>query len=82
MPSDLRFVFQSTYLTHLLIRDLDGGGVKSYSSLMIIEALMKEIVVYENRFEREFTHYPRTFEVSSIRPCHYFQKMYGTSTGG
>ncbi|KAI4942845.1 hypothetical protein J4E91_009765 [Alternaria rosae] len=61
---------------------LDGGGVKSWSSLLIIEALMKEVIAFENRFERQFTHYPRSFEASNFRPCHYFHKMYGTSTGG
>jgi hypothetical protein len=43
---------------------------------------MEEVVAYENRFEREFTHYPRIFTASYFRPCHYFHKMYGTSTGG
>ncbi|KAF7672578.1 hypothetical protein GT037_009609 [Alternaria burnsii] len=61
---------------------LDGGGVKSYSSILIIEALMEEIVACENLFELEFTHYPRTFSASYFRPCHYFHKVYGTSTGG
>ena len=56
--------------------------MKSYSSILIIEALMKEVIACENRLEREFTHYPRNFEASAFRPCHYFHKMYGTSTGG
>jgi hypothetical protein len=43
---------------------------------------MEEVIACENRFEREFTHYPRTFNASNFRPCHYFHKMYGTSTGG
>ena len=43
---------------------------------------MEEVLACENRFEQEFTHYPRTFTASDFRPCHYFHKMYGTSTGG
>ena len=43
---------------------------------------MTEVIACENRFERAFTLYPRTFKASEFRPCHYFHKMYGTSTGG
>ncbi|CAN9241938.1 unnamed protein product [Alternaria alternata] len=60
----------------------DGGGVKSYSSILILEFLMDWVITFENRFEQEFTHYPRTFTASDFRPCHYFHKVYGTSTGG
>lgn len=60
----------------------DGGGVKSYSSVLIMEELMKEIARYENMFEKGFTNYPRNFNAAELRPCHYFDKMYGTSTGG
>ncbi|KAF2488674.1 FabD/lysophospholipase-like protein, partial [Lophium mytilinum] len=60
----------------------DGGGVRSYSSVLIIQELINEIARYEDIFEKEFTFYPRKFDPRSLRPCHYFDKMYGTSTGG
>ncbi|KAI4619989.1 hypothetical protein J4E83_005223 [Alternaria metachromatica] len=69
-------------LTQLVNSLTNGGGVKSWSSLLIIKALMEEVIACENRFERQFTHYPRSFEAADFRPCHYFHKMYGTSTGG
>jgi hypothetical protein len=47
-----------------------------------MQELMKEIARYEDMFEKEFTYYPRNFDAESLRPCHYFDKMYGTSTGG
>lgn len=82
MHTDPRFVSSLAVAERSLTRISDGGGVKSYSSILIIEALMTEVIACENRFERAFTHYPRTFKASEFRPCHYFHKMYGTSTGG
>jgi hypothetical protein len=72
----------SVLAEQLLTPVLDGGGVKSYSSILIIMALMEEVIDCENRFEREFTHHPRTFDASDLRPCHYLHKMYGILTGG
>jgi hypothetical protein len=34
-----------------LILTLDGGGIRGYSSLLIIERLMREVAVWENHFE-------------------------------
>jgi hypothetical protein len=35
-----------------LILTLDGGGIRGYSSLLIIERLMAEVAIWENHFER------------------------------
>nr|OQO16764.1 hypothetical protein B0A51_16555 [Rachicladosporium sp. CCFEE 5018] len=97
------------------ILTLDGGGIRGYSSLIILQALMHEIWVWEERLEEEeaasggnlqaerpgrgsiaatsplaqqdppaTTETPvrRTFVESELLPCHYFDFMYGTSTGG
>lgn len=34
-----------------LILTLDGGGIRGYASLLIIEKLMNEVAVWENHFE-------------------------------
>jgi len=34
-----------------LILTLDGGGIRGYSSLLIIERLMNEVATWENHFE-------------------------------
>lgn len=70
-----------------LILTLDGGGIRGYSSLLILEKLMKEVVRWENYFEEKEQQSGlkverRTFEEKTILPCHYFDFMYGTSTGG
>ena len=44
--------------------------------------LMKEIADCENAFERKESERPRQFEADSLRPCHYFDRIYGTSSGG
>jgi hypothetical protein len=44
--------------------------------------LMKEIADCENAFEHIESEWPRRFEANSLRPCHYFDMIYGTSTGG
>jgi hypothetical protein len=58
---------------------------------MILRQLMRDILEFEQLFEAEFTHYPRIFKTDvedvskvslSMRFCHYFDKIYGTSTGG
>ncbi|KAF2101933.1 FabD/lysophospholipase-like protein [Rhizodiscina lignyota] len=63
------------------ILTLDGGGIRGYSSLLIIKALMVEIAKWENKMEAEIKG-EKTFDDKDLLPCHYFDYMYGTSTGG
>ena len=71
---------------------LDGGGIRGYSSLLILKCLMKHIK------EREQEHDSRTraswnsllLESDGVKadehpeflPCHYFDYIAGTSSGG
>lgn len=105
------------------ILTLDGGGIRGYSSLMILKALMHEIWIWEERLEKEEcddfearssrkdsgSHLRegrrregevvapgaleedemttsdtkrKAFVEEELLPCHYFDFMYGTSTGG
>ena len=68
-----------------LILTLDGGGIRGYSSLLILEELMKQIAHWENKFER-ISNKPaaerKTWKMENLQPCLYFDFMYGTSTGG
>ena len=93
------------------ILSLDGGGIRGYSSMLILKALMHEVWLCERRLEAEeelpaVTRQgnPVVAESSGsnrdensgeaakltskftseddLLPCHYFDFMYGTSTGG
>lgn len=89
------------------ILSLDGGGIRGYSSLLILRALMKAIGEIERKWPSDpaessfhpleppsedsdaLHRYPR-INISHIErnatspwlPCHYFDYMAGTSTGG
>lgn len=75
----------------------DGGGIRGYSSLLMVQQLMHEIAQWERKLEMEEAaeaasrrkdgtstppFEPRTFNEDELLPAHYFDFMYGTSTGG
>ncbi|KIX04444.1 uncharacterized protein Z518_05312 [Rhinocladiella mackenziei CBS 650.93] len=77
-----------------LILTLDGGGIRVYSSLVILRALMKEIENIEKNLKPEALSSAATDRISrkdipdhvfgegKYLPCHYFDYIGGTSTGG
>ena len=54
----------------------DGGGIRGYSSLLILEQLMMRVAAWEKIINNRDT------KVEDLLPCHYFDYMWGTSTGG
>ncbi|KAF2747122.1 FabD/lysophospholipase-like protein [Sporormia fimetaria CBS 119925] len=69
-----------------LILTLDGGGIRGYASLLILQRLTHEIVECEKRLQEEEGPVKdstrHTFNQDELLLCHYFDYMYGTSTGG
>ncbi|MCJ1250856.1 hypothetical protein MMC30_008084 [Trapelia coarctata] len=80
-----------------MILSLDGGGVRGLSSLLVLQELMKKIQQYEEEEEpfvrssassplipAESTPQDETGSkrTRSFLPCHYFDYIGGTSTGG
>jgi len=77
-----------------LILTIDGGGIRGYSSLIILRALMQEIQRIEQSLEPRATASTQTdriprdqipddvFREGQYFPCHYFDYIAGTSVGG
>ncbi|KAK0344855.1 hypothetical protein LTR02_007207 [Friedmanniomyces endolithicus] len=70
---------------------LDGGGVRGYSSLLVLKDLMHEIWLCEKDLEDEQRERERVTgdppgglipDEEELLPCHYFDFMFGTSSGG
>ncbi|PSN58691.1 FabD/lysophospholipase-like protein [Corynespora cassiicola Philippines] len=70
-------------LTGPFILTLDGGGIRGYVSLLILDRLMKEIAECERRHDLACdAQLGPAFTAQHPLPCHYFDAIYGTSTGG
>ena len=54
---------------------IDGGGIRGYSSLLILNALMQRVAFWEEKLGKKFN-------AEELLPCHYFDFIWGTSTGG
>ena len=49
-----------------LVLTLDGGGIRGYSSLLILEALMHRVAHHEKELNNQVV------DVQTLLPCHYF----------
>lgn len=91
-PPDLSVT--STPWAKKLILTLDGGGIRGYSSLIILRTLMNEIAEIErtiaphaassahtNRISSDMIP-PEVYREGQYLPCHYFDYIAGTSVGG
>ena len=67
---------------------VDGGGVKSYSSLLILKALMERVQLVLQK-EKALTNETNAAglvqehqEAPQLKPADIFSFMYGSSSGG
>lgn len=65
--------------TELTFSWTDGGGIRGLSSLLILKELFKEVARLDQHAEAQ---HDENDDGMVARPCHYFDHMVGTSTGG
>ncbi|PMD14934.1 FabD/lysophospholipase-like protein, partial [Hyaloscypha hepaticicola] len=58
----------------------DGGGIRGYSTLLMLQAIMDHIRRLETLSQYEQPE--ETLPAAAYLPAHYFNYMVGTSTGG
>lgn len=78
--------------TKKYILSFDGGGVRCCSSLIVLKHIMQKVEQFEKEEESEATSSlhspmmdympPTGAEARDFRPCHYFDYIAGSSTGG
>ena len=74
-----------------VILSLDGGGVRGLTSLLLLQELMSQVAILEQEADRNALSSAYSPWVDSgtgdekqqgYKPCHYFDYIGGTSTGG